>query len=128
MRLVDTCGWIEWLTSAPLAVRFAPHLKDAQRLVVPTVVQYELYRWICRERDEALGLEIIGLTQQGRVVPLTTPLALLAADLAAEHKLAFADAVVYATARQENCEVVTSDRHFAHLPGVIFLGKRTAHG
>lgn len=125
-RLVDTCGWIEWLTNGALATRFAPHFKHVEQLLVPTVVQFELYKWICRERDETLALEIISLTQQAKVLPLTTTLALVAADLGAQHKLAFADAVVYASARHEDCDLVTSDEHFSRLPGVIYLSKKAS--
>lgn len=123
MVLVDTCGWIEWLVDGPLADRFAPHLADPADLVVPTLVQFELYRWLCRERDENFALEVIGVTEQGRVAPLDTPLALLAADLSAQHQLAMADACIYATARQSGVDLVTSDAHFKALPGVVHLAK-----
>ena len=126
MVLVDTCGWIEWLTSGSQAKRYEPLLGQTQDLLVPTLVQFELYKWVCRERDEPTALEIIGVTEQGRVIPLDTSLALHAADLAAAHKLAMADAVIYATARQHGAELATSDSHFQSLPGVSYLGKKAA--
>lgn len=124
MVLVDTCGWIEWLTAGPLAKRYEPLLSQTQDLLVPTLVQFELYKWVCRERDEPTALEIIGVTEQGRVIPLDTSLALQAADLAASHQLAMADAIIYATARQHGAELVTSDSHFHKLSGVSYLGKK----
>lgn len=125
MILVDTCGWIEWLADGPLSEVFSPYLADVSSLLVPTLVQFELYRWLCRERDETLALEAVGVTEQGRVVPLDTSLALFAADLAARHRLAMADACIYATARQNGAELVTADAHFAGLPGVVFLPKKS---
>lgn len=122
--LVDTCGWIEWLTQGELAARFAPHFKKPDQIVVPTSVQFELYKWICRERDEPFALEVIALTQQGLVRALTTEIALAAAEAAAQHKLAFADAIVYATARLEPCALVTSDRAFKELPAVTYYKKK----
>jgi predicted nucleic acid-binding protein len=119
--LVDTCGWIEWLTDGPLADRFAPYLRQPADLLMPTLVQYELHRWICRERDAATALEVIGFTQEGEVVPLDTPLAILASQLATAHGLAMADAVVYATARQAAVDLVTCDSHFEALPGVTYF-------
>ncbi|GAB6064900.1 PIN domain-containing protein [Deferrisoma palaeochoriense] len=121
--VVDTSGWIEWLTDGALADRFEPFLTQPESVVVPTVVQYELHRWICRERDEPTALEIIGATEQGTVVPLDTSLALLASDLAAHHRLAMADAIVYATAQQAHVDLVTCDAHFKDLPGVRFFEK-----
>ena len=69
MVLVDTCGWIEWLTSGSVAKRYEPLLGQTQELLVPTLIQFELYNWVCRERDEPTALEIIGLIEQGRVIP-----------------------------------------------------------
>ncbi len=42
-------------------------------------------------------------------MPLDTTIALLAADLHHEHKLATADAIVYATAQHRNAELLTCD-------------------
>ena len=122
MVLVDTCGWIEWMMDSALAEAYAPHLAD-ESLVVPTLVQHELYKWLCREADTATALAAIAATQQAKVVPLDTSLALLAADIGREHKLAMADAIIYATARQHHATLVTSDAHFESLPQVLFYPK-----
>jgi len=117
-RLVDTCGWMEWLVDGPLAETFAPDLADPANLVVPTCLQFELYKWVKRERDERSALEVVALTDAADVVPLSTPVALSAADLALNHALSFADALIYATARQCDAVLVTCDDHFAGLDGV----------
>ncbi len=121
--LVDTCGWIEWLTDGALADAFGASLQDTAALLVPTSVQFELYQWTRRERGEALALEAVALTEQGQVVPLDSPIALLAADLALDHKLSFADAIIYASSRQHGAELITSDDHFKDLPGVHYIPK-----
>lgn len=54
---------------------------------------------------------MIACTQKCVVVPLDIPIALLAADLHCEHKLATADAIVYATARHQGAELRTCDAH-----------------
>lgn len=124
--LVDTCGWIEWLTDDVLATRFEPWLESLETVYVPTTVQFELYKWVKRERSEAQALEVIALTEQGIVVPLNTSVSLLAADLAIQYKLSFADAIIYATARQQEVQLVTSDDHFEDLPGVTYFSKKAA--
>jgi predicted nucleic acid-binding protein len=121
--LVDTCGWIEWLTEGALADSFASYMKDPAELLVPTTVQYELYKWVKRESDENTALDTIALADDSLVVPLNTDIALVAADLTLSHKLAFADAVIYASARKYNVELVTSDDRFEGLPGVIYFPK-----
>jgi predicted nucleic acid-binding protein len=123
MILVDTCGWIEWLTEGTLADSFAPYMKDPSDLLVPTTVQYELYKWVKRESDETTAHDTIALADESLIVPLTTEIALMAGDLSLSHKLAFADAVIYASARKHGVELVTSDDHFEGLPGVTYFKK-----
>jgi len=124
--LVDTCGWIEWLIDGTLADTFFPYLQKPEDLVIPTVQQYELYRWICRERDESMALNIIAITEQSQVIALNTNLALLAGDIAAQYKLSAMDAIIYSTAQQANVELITSDRHFEGLPNVYHIPKVTS--
>ncbi|MBU2719687.1 type II toxin-antitoxin system VapC family toxin, partial [Acidithiobacillus ferridurans] len=57
------------------------------------------------------------------VVPLDTAVALLAADLHREYKLATADAIVYATARRQGATLLTCDAHFDGLPCVALFAK-----
>ncbi len=75
--LVDTCGWIEWLTDDALAEQFRPYLQRSAVLLVPTAVQYELYKWVRREMDDALALQIVALTEQSRVSLYSIPPAVL---------------------------------------------------
>ena len=124
--LVDTCGWIEWLVDGALVECFAPYFGSHEALVVPTAVQFELYKWVKRERGEATALEIVALTEQCQVLPLDTAIALSAADLALAHRLSFADALIYASARQSGATLVTSDNHFEGLPEVVFFPKSQA--
>ena len=93
--LVDTCGWIEWLMDGILADSFAPYLLHPEALIIPSVQQYELYRWVCRERDKATALDVIATTEQGKVITLDTRLALFAADIASKFNLAAMDAIIY---------------------------------
>ncbi|WP_020397208.1 type II toxin-antitoxin system VapC family toxin [Thiolinea disciformis] len=120
-QLVDTCGWIEWLTDGVLVQTFEPWLSQLDQVYMPTVIQFELYKWTKRERDEATALEVIALTEQCQVVALDTAISLLAADLALQHGLSFADAIIYATAQQKNAQLITSDDHFEGLPQVVYF-------
>ncbi len=122
--LVDTCGWIEWLTDGVLSAEFEPWLAEPDQVCVPASVQFELYKWVKRERGETQALEVIALTEQCMVILLNTSISLLAADLAMEHQLSFADAIIYATARQQGVTLITSDDHFQGLPGVNYFSKK----
>lgn len=122
-KLVDTCGWIEWLTNGTLASNFASFLSKPTELIIPTLVQHELYKWICRERNSTTALEVIGMTETGIVIPLDTNIALCAADICREHSLAMADAIIYATSLLHKATLITSDKHFKKLPEVKFFDK-----
>jgi predicted nucleic acid-binding protein len=124
VTLVDTCGWIEWLAEGALADSFAPYMQDAADLLIPTTVQYELYQWVKRESDESTALDTIALADDSLIVPLSSEIALMAADLTLSHRLGFADAVIYASARKYQAELVTADDHFDGLPGVTYFAKK----
>ncbi|WPD23112.1 MAG: type II toxin-antitoxin system VapC family toxin [Candidatus Electrothrix scaldis] len=125
MILIDTCGWIEWLTDGPLCAQFEPYFSPIESVIVPTSVQYELYKWTARKRNLQTALEAAAITEQGSVVPLSTAIALSAADLSAEYSLSFADSIIYATSRFHEALLVTSDAHFKGLPGVKFFRKQS---
>ena len=123
MILVDTCGWIEWLTNGILVNKYELYMQDVESIIVPTSVQFELYKWASRVKNKQEALKVIALTEQGKVIPLTTSISLLAGDLAQEYKLSFADAIIYATAQNEKVELITSDDHFFNLPQVVYFNK-----
>ena len=123
-RAIDTSTWIEWLTGSALGVRLGKQFPDKPQCIVPTIVQLELCKWLVRELGEDQADQVIAYTQKCVVVPLDTTIALLAADLHREHKLATADAIVYATARHVGAELLTCDAHFDGLPDVAVFPKR----
>jgi len=122
-HLVDTCGWIEWLTAGVLVDKYEPYMLDIESIIVPTSVQFELYKWAYRVKGKQSALEAIALTEQGKVIPLNTSIALLAANLATQHKLSFADSIIYATAQNQSSELITSDDHFVDLDCVVYFKK-----
>ncbi len=123
MTLVDSVGWIEFFTDGPLADKYSKYLQKTSELVVPTVVLYEVYKKIKAEKNEASALVAVGTMQNARIIPLTEELSLSAADLSLSHKLAMADAIVYASALQEHAKLVTSDKDLKDLPHVTYFPK-----
>ncbi len=124
MNVVDSSGWLEYLTDDVNADFFEPAILDAENLLVPTVCIYEVFKRLLAERDEDSALILVGLMSQGQEIPLDRPIALEAARLAREHKLAMADSFIYATARLHNATLWTQDEHFKGLEGVEYIEKR----
>lgn len=123
MRVVDTSAWIEWLIDSPLTVAVAEAFPAATACIVPTIVQLELDKWLTREIGEIVADQVIAYTQNCIVVALDTKIALEAAGLHRQYKLATADAIVYATALVNNADLLTCDAHFEGLPNVILIKK-----
>lgn len=121
MFLIDSSGWIQFFTDGPLAAQYAKYTKNLTKAVTPTSVFYEVYKKIKRERTEEEALLAVSLLNKTNIVNLSESIALLAADLSLRYSLPMADAIVYATALEENCKVVTSDTHFRGLDSVIFV-------
>lgn len=125
LRVVDTSAWIEWLVGSAVGRRLAKEIPEKSLCIVPTIVQLELSKWLWRELGEAQADQVIAYTLKCRVEPLDTATSLLAADLHRQHKLATADAIVYATAVKHGAELLTCDAHFKDLPGVVLFPKST---
>jgi toxin FitB len=123
MRVVDTSAWIEALRGSSAGVRVRAELPDLDQWVIPTIVLFELAKWAVREKGEDAADTVEAYADNRVVADLDTVIALSAADLSTRHKLAAADAIVYATAQAHGADVLTCDRHFASLPGVHFIPK-----
>lgn len=123
MRVIDSSIWVEWLDDGALAARLEPELSELDTLIVPTMVQLEVTKWLLREIGVDAANSFLALTRQCRVAPLDTATAAAAAVLSGHHKLATADAIVYATALQAEADLLTCDAHFEGLEKVVYLPK-----
>jgi predicted nucleic acid-binding protein len=107
LTLLDTSAWIEWLAGSAVGEKLGQVFPAQSQCLVPTMVQLELAKWLTREKDEETADRVLAYTQKCMVIPLDTHLALLAGQLHQTHKLATADAIVYATAQRHNAELLT---------------------
>jgi toxin FitB len=123
MNLVDSCGWLEYFANGTNADFFAPAIEETGKLIVPSLCLFEVFKRILQQRNEGDGLRAVGLMRQGTVVDLTDSLALTAAKLSVDLKLALADSIILATARQHGAAVWTQDAHFEGLPDVKYVSK-----
>ena len=123
MRVVDTSAWIEWLLGTALGQRREPELPSNDEWIVPTIVQYELMRTSIRALSKAQADAALAFSKKLAVKQLDTDLAVEAADYAARHSLAMADAVIYATAMNAVADLLTCDANFVNLPDVVYFAK-----
>jgi len=95
--------------------------------LVPTIVQFELAKWFTREGRRRASRDMIAFTSKCVVVDLDTDTAVRAAGLWAQHRLATADAIIYATALAYGADLLTCDKHFEGLAGVVYVAKGGVH-
>lgn len=124
MRVVDSSAWVEWLADSPIGALVHRSLPKRDQWLAPTIIQLELAKWAYRTLEEERADDVMAFSAKCVVVPLDTNIALAAAALCREHKLATADAIVYATARAHGADLLTCDAHFKDLPNVILIEKR----
>ena len=79
MNLVDTSGWLEYFFNGLNADYFALPIEKTERLIVPVVCLYEVFKKINHVGSQAQALHAIAQMKLGRVVNLTEDIALSAA-------------------------------------------------
>jgi predicted nucleic acid-binding protein len=123
MNIVDSSGWLEYFSDGPNATYFAEPLGNVTELLVPTIILYEVFKVVCRQRGEDSALQATALMQQGRIIELSTPIALLAAKLSLDTKIPMADSIILATTQTNDATLWTQDNDFEGLAGVRYFPK-----
>jgi len=118
LYVVDSSAWLEYLSEDSKAAAFA-HYLEGESVLLPAIVLCEVYKHLAKQRGRTVADRFVSQAFHRRVVPLDETIALAAGNLAVEHRLNTADAIVYATARICQAQLVTADTHFRGLPGVI---------
>jgi predicted nucleic acid-binding protein len=120
VNVVDSSAWLAYLRGEPNAHRFATAIEDPSSLVVPSIVVLEVYRYLRRVTDIETAIRAIAPLTGGRVIDLTSDLAILAAELGHRHGLPLADSVILATARRLEATLWTQDADFEGLDDVEY--------
>ena len=125
MILIDSYGWIEYFAEGPLADSYTAFIEkaDAGNAITPTIVVYEVYRKIKSIEGEQKALEAYAQISRTKIIELTGPISLEAADISLTTNLGTADSIIVATAKAYNAEIITSDEHLKNRKGVKFLSK-----
>ncbi len=121
--IVDSSGWIEYLGDGLKAEAFARFFEKEEALLLPTIIVYEVFKKLLKERGTSLAEQFFAQARQlaDSTIVLDTDLAVQAATLSSETGLPMADAIIYATAHAAQAELITSDAHFSGLPGVTMI-------
>jgi len=124
MNVVDSSGWVEYFTKGSNARFFIPPVQNVENLLVPSICIYEVFKRLTLDMGEENALQAVGIMSYGRVIELNRKIAIDAAGLSLELKLAMADSIILATAREYDATLWTQDAHFKGLDGVKYIEKK----
>lgn len=123
MNVVDSSGWIEYLTDSKRADMFAAPIEQRDLLLVPTIALFEVHKILSRNLNEDMVDRCLDVMRLGRVLDLTDRRAVAASKIARQHRLALADAAMYCMAQEHSATFWTQDVDYDGLPGVRYFAK-----
>ena len=124
MNIVDSSGWLEYFVDGENADFFAAAIEDSENLLVPVICLYEVFKRVALLQDVSAAQTSIGDMHHGQVISMDESLALSAAQISLDLKLAMADSFVLAATRVHAATLWTQDEHFKDLPDVRYIEKK----
>ena len=121
LLVIDSSGWLEYITGDSKQELFAPYFADETVICVPVVVLYEVRKVLLARASKNRADEFVATAFQLQLIPVDSAIALAAAAFSRDIKLHVADALIYASAQDRKATLITSDAHFQQLPGVTVL-------
>jgi toxin FitB len=123
MNVVDSSGWVEYFTKGSNAKFFIPPVQDLENLLVPSICIYEVFKRLTLDMGEESALQAVGIMSYGRIIELDRKIAIDAAQISLEMKLAMADSIILATAHDHGAMLWTQDAHFKGMEDVKYIEK-----
>lgn len=124
MNVVDSSGWLSYFAKGKNADFFSNPIEDTEKLLVPTISLYEVFKRVLQQRGETEALQAVAFMQSGEVIELSSPIALHAARLSHDVKIPMADSIMLASAREFGAILWTQDADFEGLEGVRYIKAR----
>jgi predicted nucleic acid-binding protein len=124
MTIIDSCGWLEYFADGANADFFSTPIKDNSEIIVPTIILFETWKKISRERGEDKAIELVAQLKRYKIIPLDEELSISAAKVSNENNFAMADSIIYATAKKYNATLWTQDSDFKDFENVKYKEKK----
>jgi toxin FitB len=122
MNLVDSSGWVEYFVEGKHATDFVKPIEQVGKLIIPTIITYEVFKYFIREVDEHHAWDVVSAMCTGQIVELNLDISLQAAKLSLQLNLPMADSIILATAKTYKAVLWTLDKDFQGIDGVQFIG------
>lgn len=120
--LVDSWAWIEYFRGSKAGLRVEENLKALDEIIISTINIAEVYRYMLANVTLTQAKEALQfILKRSFVIPVTIPIATMAAELRHEKKTGLGDSIVMATGRKHDAKILTGDPDFKNESNVIFL-------
>ncbi|MBI2634619.1 type II toxin-antitoxin system VapC family toxin [Candidatus Peregrinibacteria bacterium] len=123
MNIVDSSAWLEYFSGTKNAKNFRKAIHNTKKLIVPTIVIFEVFKKILEKTDRKTAIDKIGNMTQGKIVDIDTETSLLAVNISIRHRLPMADSLIAACGQKYNATIWTQDSDFSGLPGIKYFPK-----
>lgn len=121
--MVNSSGWLEYFANDANANCYALVIAQEDRLLVPVVCLYEVFKRLYQQFGKEAALQGISRLYRGQVVAISDEIAFMTADQSFEHHLSMTYSVILTTARVHDAMLWTQDTHFAGLEGMKYTLK-----
>jgi predicted nucleic acid-binding protein len=131
--VIDTYAWIELLLGSEKGQKVKELIENAEEVYTPSTVLAETARKFLREGadEKTINAWLEIMTSASMITQIDSATALEAAkcqlELTKKAKISkqntpsLFDAIVQATAKINQCKIVTGDEHFKNLPETIWI-------
>ena len=117
MKAMDSSAWFEYFFASSKGDKIRALIETGEELLTPCIVVGEIKRKLLGEGKEFEKL-IEFISAKSKIIDVNKEIALRAAEL---KKLHFVDALIYASALENNSQLITCDSHFKGLDKVLFI-------
>ena len=121
--LVDSWAWIEYFKGSQSGLKAKEIIESSQKILLSTINASEIYHFLLKNKPAEAEKLIKFVLSSSFVIPLDSSIALKAAKIKYDKKIGLADAIVIATAEENNATILTGDDDFKEMKNVIFIGK-----
>jgi len=121
--LVDSWAWIEYFKGSSLATKAREIIESSQKILLSTINASEIYHFLLKNKPAEAEKLIKFVLSSSFIIPLDSSIALKAAKIKYDKKIGLADAIVIATAEENNAMILTGDDDFKDIKNVIYIGK-----
>jgi predicted nucleic acid-binding protein len=131
--VIDTYAWIELLIGSEKGQKVKELIENAEEVFTPGAVLAETARKFLREGtdEETINAWLEIITSASVITQIDSATAIEAskcqleltkkAKIAKQNTPSLFDAIVQATAKINQCKIVTGDEHFKNLPETIWI-------